>query len=137
MITNPPVAGQDYPRNLKEFLWMFPYDEACRDYLLRVRWPTGFRSPKLRRSGWVAQSVEAVVPELPRWEKRLRERGFDTVPRYPGQRPARVENELNLLMRQAARVRDSAIERQLRNLTQVRPPKAVAEIGRASCRERV
>ncbi len=45
------------------------------------------------------------------------------LPRYPGQGPARAENELNLLMRQGSRVREAAIEHQLRNLTGVRPPK--------------
>jgi len=28
----------------------------------------------LRRSGWVQQSVEAVLPDLPRWERHLRNR---------------------------------------------------------------
>lgn len=47
MIANPPpVAGQDYPRNLAEFLQMFPDDEACRDFLFRIRWPQGFRCPR-------------------------------------------------------------------------------------------
>ena len=77
----------------------------------------------MRRSAWVAQSIDAVLPELPRGGKRLRERGLDSVPRYPGQGPARAENELNLLMRQAARERDTTIEHQLRDMTQVRPPK--------------
>ncbi len=77
----------------------------------------------MRRSGLVAQSVEAAIELLPRWEKRLRERGIEVVPRYPGQGPARAENELNLLIRQGAMVRDPAIEHQLRNLTRVRPHK--------------
>jgi hypothetical protein len=77
----------------------------------------------MRRSGLVPQSIEAALPDLPRWEKRLREMGIDAAPRLPGQGPARAENELNLLIRQAARVRDAAIEHRLRNLTGVRPPK--------------
>ena len=51
----------------------------------------------VRRSGLVPQSIEAALPELPRWAKRMRERGIDAAPRYPGQGPARAENELNLL----------------------------------------
>jgi len=40
------VPGQDYPADLGDFLRMFPDDEACRDYLFRVRWPNGFRCPR-------------------------------------------------------------------------------------------
>ena len=77
----------------------------------------------MRRSGLVSQSIEAALPELPRREKRMRERGIEAAPRYPGQGPARAENELNLLIRLGSRVRDAAIEHQLRNLTGARPPK--------------
>ncbi len=61
----------------------------------------------MRRSGLVAQSIEAALPELPRWEGRLRKKGIEAAPRYPGQGPARAENELNLLIRQS-RARDAA-----------------------------
>jgi hypothetical protein len=77
----------------------------------------------MRRAGLVPQSIEAALPELPRWEGRLRKRGIEAAPRYPGQGPVRAENELNLLIRQGSRVRDATIEHQLRNLTGVRPPK--------------
>ncbi len=77
----------------------------------------------MRRSGLVAQSVDAAMEQLPRWERHLRERGIEVAPRYPGQGPARAENELNLLIRQGSSARDQAIEHQLRNLTRVRPPK--------------
>jgi len=40
---------EDYPRNLAEFEARFASDEACRDYLFRLRWPEGFRCP---RCGW-------------------------------------------------------------------------------------
>lgn len=81
----------------------------------------------LRRSGWVTQSVEAVLPELPRWERRLRSRGVVAIPQ-PGVRDyspaaARAHNEINLLMKQAASVRDADSEHRLRNLTRVRPYK--------------
>src|SRR5450759_3786582 len=36
----------DYPRNLKEFDVCFGSEEACREYLLQLRWPDGFRCPR-------------------------------------------------------------------------------------------
>lgn len=55
----------------------------------------------LRRSGWVVQSVDAVIPDLPRWEKRFRSRGVTTIPQlgaWSSWSPAasRAHNELNL-----------------------------------------
>jgi transposase-like protein len=37
-----PVAGKDYPRTYQEFLEWFSDEKACRDYLVRCRWPQGF-----------------------------------------------------------------------------------------------
>ena len=37
---------EDYPRNLKEFDVRFGSEEACRAYLLQLRWPDGFRCPR-------------------------------------------------------------------------------------------
>ena len=78
----------------------------------------------LHRSGWVAQSVQAVLPELPRWERRLRDRGVMYVPLLPSRSwswaESQAHNELNLLMRQASMIRDPSLEHQLRNLTGVR-----------------
>ena len=37
---------ETYTRNLKEFDVQFGSDEACREYLLRLRWPNGFRCPR-------------------------------------------------------------------------------------------
>src|SRR5437879_9283596 len=37
---------EDYPRNLKEFAGGFRSEEACREYLLELRWPDGFRCPR-------------------------------------------------------------------------------------------
>jgi transposase-like protein len=37
---------EDYPRTLAEFETRFSTDEACRDYLFRLRWPEGFRCPR-------------------------------------------------------------------------------------------
>lgn len=40
-----PVAGRDYPANLGEFFEWFQSDEDCWRYLVRLRWPEGFRCP--------------------------------------------------------------------------------------------
>lgn len=37
---------RDYPKNLEEFESRFSSDEACREYLVRIRWPGGFRCPR-------------------------------------------------------------------------------------------
>ena len=37
---------EDYPRNLKEFDVRFASEEACREYLMQLRWPDGFRCPR-------------------------------------------------------------------------------------------
>src|SRR6266849_9817537 len=37
---------EDYPRTLKEFDVRFRSEEACREYLLQLRWPDGFRCPR-------------------------------------------------------------------------------------------
>ncbi len=40
-----PVAGIDYPRTFQEIDEWFRDDEACREYIRRVRWPKGFVCP--------------------------------------------------------------------------------------------
>ncbi len=45
-----PVGGRDYPRALREFNVRFPDEEACLDYLVRLRWPGGFACPVCRGS---------------------------------------------------------------------------------------
>jgi transposase-like protein/Zn ribbon nucleic-acid-binding protein len=37
---------ENYPRNLAEFEARFSSEEACREYLVRLRWPAGFRCPR-------------------------------------------------------------------------------------------
>lgn len=78
-------------------------------------------------SGLVAQSVEALLPKLGRWERQLRERGFTSVPSYPWSAASFEEvqagNLLNLLIRQGSLDRNARIEHELRNLTGVRPYK--------------
>ena len=36
----------DYPRNLAEFEARFSSEAACREYLVKLRWPGGFRCPR-------------------------------------------------------------------------------------------
>jgi len=40
-----PVAGVDYPETFQEMDERFCDDAACRDYILRLRWPNGFVCP--------------------------------------------------------------------------------------------
>ena len=48
-----PIAGTDYPRTLQEFDQWFSTEEACINYLQRLRWPEGFRCPSCHgRKGW-------------------------------------------------------------------------------------
>lgn len=42
----PPQAGLDYPANWVEFERWFATEQACLDYLSRIRWPQGFRCPR-------------------------------------------------------------------------------------------
>jgi transposase-like protein len=45
--------AEDYPRNLPEFEERFKTEEACRAYLMKLRWPQGFVCPRCRGSaGW-------------------------------------------------------------------------------------
>lgn len=37
---------EEYPRSLREFEKQFATEQACRDYLFRLRWPDGFRCPR-------------------------------------------------------------------------------------------
>lgn len=39
------VAGRDYPHTYREFLKMFPDEEACSAYVEQLRWPEGFVCP--------------------------------------------------------------------------------------------
>lgn len=37
---------EDYPKTLLEFEERFNTEQACREYLLQIRWPEGFRCPR-------------------------------------------------------------------------------------------
>jgi transposase-like protein len=40
------VPGADYPRSIQEFGSLFADEASCRAYLVRLRWPRGFRCPR-------------------------------------------------------------------------------------------
>jgi len=40
-----PAGGVDYPRTYQEFRAWFPDEDACVEYLGRLRWPEGFACP--------------------------------------------------------------------------------------------
>lgn len=40
-----PLSGQDYPRTVGEFNTRFADEDACLEYLARLRWPDGFVCP--------------------------------------------------------------------------------------------
>jgi transposase-like protein len=49
---------EDYPRDLTEFEARFSTEAACRDYLVRLRWPDGFRCPRCGgRKTWPLHGV--------------------------------------------------------------------------------
>ena len=58
------VAGRDYPRTYREFVEMFPDDEACAAYLEQLRWPNGFFCPacQITREPWHQTRGRLVCP---------------------------------------------------------------------------
>src|SRR5512133_2188306 len=49
---------EDYPRTVAELEARFSSEEACRQYLFRLRWPEGFRCPRCRDAkAWPVRSV--------------------------------------------------------------------------------
>lgn len=47
---------EDYPRTLGEFEHRFSSEDACRAYLVQLRWPTGLRCPRCAASeGWATK----------------------------------------------------------------------------------
>src|SRR3974377_1091687 len=46
---------EDYPRTVLELEDRFSSEEACRDYLMHLRWPNGFVCPRCQNDrGWPA-----------------------------------------------------------------------------------
>ena len=41
---------EDYPRTLEEFEGRFVTEQACREYLMQLRWPRGLRAPAVEGS---------------------------------------------------------------------------------------
>jgi transposase-like protein len=58
------VAGQDYPRTYRDFVTMFPDDEACVRYIERLRWPEGFVCSACAKTSepWRASRGRLVCP---------------------------------------------------------------------------
>ena len=49
---------EDYPKNISEFEARFSDEAASRDYLIRLRWPEGFRCPRCDGAkAWPLRSV--------------------------------------------------------------------------------
>lgn len=49
---------EDYPRDLQEFDARFGTEEACRDYLVKLRWPEGFVCPHCGETkAWAVRAV--------------------------------------------------------------------------------
>jgi hypothetical protein len=42
---------EEFPRSLQEFDEQFAPEQACRDYLFRLRWSEGFRARAVRTAG--------------------------------------------------------------------------------------
>lgn len=40
-----PIGGIDYPETLQDFDEWFPTEQACLEYLQKLRWPDGFVCP--------------------------------------------------------------------------------------------
>jgi len=45
-----PIAGQDYPRDWGQFLDWFHGEEACLEFLEKLRWPQGFVCPRCNQA---------------------------------------------------------------------------------------
>ena len=62
-----PRAGIDYPANLGEFFDWFQSDDDCWRYLVRLRWPDGFRCPACGGSdAWLTKRNLFVCSECER-----------------------------------------------------------------------
>jgi hypothetical protein len=46
------VTFEDFPKNQKEFDECFSSEQACYEYLFRMRWPQGFRCSRCGHSGY-------------------------------------------------------------------------------------
>jgi transposase-like protein len=55
---NMPISGTDYPKNWDQFTDWFHNEEACLDYLYKLRWPNGFICPRcyLKKTPYILQN---------------------------------------------------------------------------------
>jgi transposase-like zinc ribbon protein len=52
---------EDYPRDLAEFEARLSAEAACREYLVRLRWPDGFRCSRCGRTEGLARAWAAAA----------------------------------------------------------------------------
>ena len=52
---------EDYPRNLVELEARFSTEEACREYLLKLRWPEGFVCPRCGIQSSMGQQTQSAA----------------------------------------------------------------------------
>ena len=50
---------EDYPRTLEEFEGRFVTEQACREYLMQLRWPRGFACPRMSDSSWKVATLQS------------------------------------------------------------------------------
>lgn len=62
------IAGRDYPDTYREFVTMFPDNEACAQYLQKLRWPDSFICPAcgIKQETWVQTRNRMVCPSCRR-----------------------------------------------------------------------
>jgi transposase-like protein len=54
---------EDYPKDLMEFESQFATEAACREYLMKLRWPDGFLCPRCQTKGaWAANRGRLICP---------------------------------------------------------------------------
>jgi hypothetical protein len=56
-----PKVGEDYPKNWVQFLDWFHSEDACRTYLDKLRWPSGFVCPKCEQPGNPCRSTRGRI----------------------------------------------------------------------------
>lgn len=59
--TDLPKAGVDYPKDWGQFLDWFQSEDACRDFVERLRWPDGFQCPKCSKFGDPSRSTRGRI----------------------------------------------------------------------------
>ena len=148
------MAGvEEYPRNLSEFETQFDTEQACRDYLFRLRWPEGFRCPSCgggrawvleRRHLWEcvdchhqASVTAGTVMHGTRTPLRLWFWAAYLVATHtPGISAVQLQRQLGISRYETAWLILHKLRRAM-VAPERQPLSGEVEIGRASCRERV